>query len=121
MGYSSGGSASGGSKFYNQSGEITAQVKEFVFTGTTDGSGNASIDMSAAGFSAIPIITAIAVNASGTAAQDRAWINITSNTTASQVNLTSVRGRIIIAIVLGGGATCEAAPNTLFMLRAVGI
>lgn len=110
-----------GVKFFSSGGEISAQVKVWAGTVTSDGNGDFTVDYSSAGFTAPPIVTVSALSTNTNTIRDKEWATLHGTPTATQALGYTLRGNLIIAILVGGAETIRDAGNVVVHVQAIGV
>lgn len=86
----------------------------------SNANGEFVIDYTSAGFSAAPTVSVSAESPSTGTVQDRAWATLKGQPTAQGCAGYTLRGQLIITILLGGAATTRTAPSTWVNVIAIG-
>jgi hypothetical protein len=111
-------------ELYNTSGLIAQdqKIKCFFALVTSDGSGDFTVDWSAAGFTQPPFAVHVtALGSSTDTVQDRVWATMRNNISSTQGQGYTLRGNQLIFILGGGGPTTRTAPNTVVSVIAYGV
>lgn len=108
-------------KFYNSSGEISAQVKIWTGTVTSDGNGDFTVNYSSAGFTAPPMVTVAALSTNTDTVSDKAWATLRETPTATSANGYTLRGALIVTLLRGGGETVRDAGSVVVQVHAIGV
>lgn len=109
---------------YNSSGLISKniRIKQFVAVVQSDANGDFTVDWSAAGFTQPPFsVMATALSPVTGTVRDRAWATMRTGFTATQGQGYTLRGRLIVSILVGGAETIITAPNVAVHVVAWGI
>lgn len=86
----------------------------------SNASGEFSVDYASAGFSSDPTVSVSAESPSTGTVQDRAWATLQGQPTAQGCAGYTLRGQLIITILLGGAVTTRTAPSTWVNVVAIG-
>lgn len=105
--------------WYTSAGQFTGVRKVFTDQQVTDANGEVNFDWSVAGFTNIEHISVTAYSDAANP-EDRALATVVESYTISGGGATTISGRVITTILLGAGATMEAAPNTAISVMVVG-
>lgn len=111
-------------EFYNSLGAIptSVKIKYFVAVVQSDSNGNFNVDWSAAGFTQPPVNVQVTAFANAVAdPEDRAWATMTIGFDTQGGSGHTLQGRIIAAVLVGGGRTINPAPNIQVHVCAIGI
>lgn len=95
-------------------------LRVWTGTATSNGDGNWSVNYTAAGFTAPPVVTATAVSPTTDTVQDRAWATLTG-VTATGASGYTIRGNLIVSLLIGGGVTTRTAGGTAVHVQAIGV
>ena len=109
---------------YNSIGLISknTRIKQFVAVVQSDANGDFTVDWSAAGFTQPPFsVTATALGPVTATVRDRVWATMRSDITTTQGRGYTLRGRLIVSILVGGAETIITAPNVAVHVVAWGI
>lgn len=105
---------------FDSTGALTETTKIWRGLVTSDANGVFTIDYSSAGFTEPPRVEVSAESPDTGTVQDRAWATLRGTPTASSASGYTLRGQLIITILLGGAATTRTAPNTAVNVIAIG-
>ena len=109
---------------YNSLGLISkdVRIKQFVAVVQSDANGDFIVDWSAAGFTQPPFsVTATAFSPVTATVRDRAWATMRSDITTTQGRGYTLRGALIVSILVGGTESIRTAPNVAVHVVAWGI
>ena len=108
---------------YNSLGLISKdiRIKQFVALVQSDANGDFTVDWSAAGFTQPPFsVTATALGLPASLVRDRAWATMRSDITTTQGKGYTLRGALIVSILIGGTESIRTAPNVAVHVVAWG-
>lgn len=108
-------------KFYNSSGEISAQVKIWTGTVTSDSNGDFTVNYSSAGFTSPPMVTVSALSTTTDTVRDKQWATLYGTPTTTSATGYTLRGMLIIAVLIGGAETIRDAGNVVVHVQAIGV
>lgn len=106
---------------FNASGEVAATIKIWTGTVTSDGNGDFTVDYSSAGFTAPPMVTVSALSTNTDTVRDKEWATLRQTPTATSANGYTLKGRLIVTILLGGGETTADAGSVVVHVQAIGV
>lgn len=86
----------------------------------SNANGEFAIDYTSAGFSAAPTVSVSAESPSTGTVQDRAWATLQGQPTAQGCAGYTLRGQVVVAILIGGAVTVRTAPSTWVNVIAIG-
>lgn len=86
----------------------------------SNANGEFAIDYTSAGFSAAPTVSVSAESPSTDTVQNRAWATLQGQPTAQGCAGYTLRGQLIVTILLGGAVTTRTAPSTWVNVVAIG-
>lgn len=106
---------------FTASGEVAATIKIWAGTVTSDGNGDFTVNYSSAGFTAPPMVTVSALSTNTDTVRDKEWATLRQTPTATSANGYTLRGNLIIAILIGGAETVRDAGNVAVHVQAIGV
>lgn len=112
--------SSGDFRAFDSTGALTETTKVWRGRVTSNGNGVFTIDYSSAGFTEAPRVEVSAESLDTDTVRDRAWATLRGTPTASSASGYTLRGQLIVAIVVGGAFTVRTAPNTAVNVIAIG-
>lgn len=108
-------------RFFGSGGEVTAQVKVWTGTVTSDGNGDFTVNYSSAGFTSPPMVTVSALSTTTNTIRDKEWATLRETPTTTSANGYTLRGNLIVSILLGGAETVRDAGNVVVQVHAIGV
>lgn len=105
--------------WYTTAGQFTGTRKIFTDVQITDANGEVTFDWSVANFTDILHISTTAYTTAANP-EDRVIATFTENISLTSGDATTIRGRVIVTLLLGTGATMRTSPNTLISVMVIG-
>lgn len=112
--------ATDGPALFDSNGEVDAKIKIWTGLVTTDSTGRLTVDYSSAGFTSPPKVSVSAHSDSTNTLQNREWATLRGSPSTNSARIYTIRGNVIISLLLGGGVTIRTAPNVKVDVIAIG-
>lgn len=112
--------SSGDFRAFDSTGALTEATKVWRGRVTSNADGVFTVDYSSAGFTEAPMVEVSAESPGTDTVRDRAWATLRGTPTTSSASGYTLRGDLIVTILLGGSSTVRTAPNTAVNVIAIG-